>query len=165
MKKIIFLLVIALPVAGFAQSGLLSKLKQKVKDRIEQRTDEGMDKAIDKTEEGVKKTTTAKSKDANKDEPTATTEATSTDPQSSFASYSHYDFIPGDNIVYAEDFSQDVIGEFPLKWATSSRGETVTIKGTEGKWLRMFQNGLFLSPYIKNLPENFTAEFDLVSQC
>lgn len=160
MKKMIFLLLMALPFAGFAQSGLLDKFKQKVKDRTAQRADEGMDKAIDKAEEGAKKT--AKSKEEDKEKKPAAAEAKPTDAQPSFASYSRYDFIPGDNIVYAEDFSQDVVGEFPLKWATSSRGETVTIKGADGKWLRLFQNGLFLSPYIKSLPENFTAEFDLV---
>ncbi|WP_172623229.1 OmpA family protein [Flavisolibacter ginsenosidimutans] len=163
MKKFFFALIVLLPLAGFCQGGLLGKLKQKVRDRAEQRADEGMDKALDKAEEGVKKEGTAsKQKEEKSEGRTAAGEPKPATTTASFESYSHYDFIPGENIVYTEDFSQDVIGEFPLKWATSSRGETVTIKGRENKWLRMFQNGLFLSPYIKSLPENFTAEFDLV---
>lgn len=80
----------------------------------------------------------------------------------SFDSYSRYDFVPGEDIVYAEDFSQDAIGELPLKWSTNARGETQTIRDLPGKWLRTYQTGRFVSPYIKGLPSNFTAEFDLV---
>jgi OOP family OmpA-OmpF porin len=164
MKKILFSLVILLPLSGFSQSELLNRFKQKVKDRVEQRADEGMDKVLDKAEEGVKNEGTAsKQKETEKkSEKVPATEMKPTAVPASFESYSRYDFIPGDNIVYAEDFSQDVIGEFPLKWSTNSRGETVTIGAMENKWLRLFQNSLFLSPYIKSLPENFTAEFDLV---
>lgn len=80
----------------------------------------------------------------------------------SFESYSKYDFVPGEDIVYAEDFSQDVIGEFPLLWATDNRGEVVNIKGQDGRWLRMFHKSHFASPLLKELPENFTTEFDMI---
>ncbi|HEU4573780.1 MAG TPA: OmpA family protein [Chitinophagaceae bacterium] len=162
MKKIIFLLIVALPLVSMSQSGLLDKFKQKINNRAAQRTDEGMEKAIDKIEENTKKAALEKTKNEKKDKNTGISEVKPASDQTSFASYSRYDFILGDNIVYAEDFSQDVVGEFPLKWATSNHGETVTIKGSDEKWLRFFQNGLFLSPYIKSLPENFTAEFDLI---
>lgn len=159
MKKIIFFILLAIPFIGFSQS-VFDKLKQKVKDRIDQRTDEGMDKAIDKTEEKIKDE--KKKPKEDKKEAKASVTASTGNLAETFKSYSRYDYIPGDEIVYAEDFLQDVVGEFPLKWVTNSRGETVTIQGMEGKWLRMFQNSMFLSPYFKNLPENFTAEFDLI---
>jgi OOP family OmpA-OmpF porin len=76
--------------------------------------------------------------------------------------YSKYDFVPGEKIVYAEDFAQDVIGEFPLKWNTNGTGEVVTLEGLPGKWLQITAGTKYESPYSNNLPENYTVEFDLV---
>ena len=39
--------------------------------------------------------------------------------------YSKYDFVPGDKIIYFDDFSQDFIGDFPSKWNTNGTGEVV----------------------------------------
>lgn len=160
MKKIIIFSILLLPFAGICQGSLFNKFKQKVKDRVAQRTDEGMDKTLDKAEDGMKKGT--KSNRTNEAQKETTTEVKPAATPTSFESYSHYDFIPGENIVFAEDFSQDVIGEFPLKWGTNNQGQTVTIKGQEGQWLRLMKEGHFVSPYIKSLPENFTAEFDVI---
>ncbi len=73
--------------------------------------------------------------------------------------YSRYDFIPGEKTLLYDNFEQDVIGEFPLKWFTNGSGEIVTLDGQSGKWLQ-FNSGLVLSPVVK-LPENFTMEYDL----
>ncbi len=99
----------------------------------------------------------AQNDDANENEDSGPSE-----PKAAFESYSRYDFIPGNDLVYTEDFAQDVIGEFPLLWTTSNRGEVVTIKGQEGKWLRMFHKSHFAGPLLKSLPDNFTAEFDMI---
>lgn len=159
MKKLFLLLLFFPAITGFCQENLLDKFSRKVKDRVEQRTDEGMDKAIDKAEQGVKKeANTPKKKNSDPERK----EVQQQKPGNTFESYSHYDFIPGENIVYTEDFSQDVVGEFPLKWSTNNQGQTVTIKEQPGQWLRLMQDGHFVSPYIKTLTENFTAEFDAV---
>jgi hypothetical protein len=34
-----------------------------------------------------------------------------------------------------------------LKWSTSNQGQTVTVKGQDGKWMRLFKEGHFVSPY------------------
>ncbi|HEV7331533.1 MAG TPA: OmpA family protein [Flavisolibacter sp.] len=159
MKKIIFLLLF-LPFVGAAQSGILNKVKQKVKDRAEQRVDEGIDKTLDKTEEEI--AGKGKQKEPAKEEKAESLALKEAPAAPAFESYSRYDFVPGANMVYAEDFSQDVIGEFPLLWGTDNRGEVVTIKGQEGKWLRMFHTSEFVGPQLKTLPSNFTVEFDMV---
>lgn len=169
MKKIYLILFLILPFSCFSQS-VLGKLKQKVKDRVERRTDESMDKALDKTEEKIKaeKNKPSESQKEQKEAAKESIKAEESGPKQasanneSFQSYSRYDFVPGEHLVYAEDFSQDVIGEFPLLWKTNNRGEVVTVKGQSGHWLRLFHNGRFLSPSIKNLPENFTIEFDMI---
>ncbi|WP_066406774.1 OmpA family protein [Flavisolibacter tropicus] len=170
MKNIFLLLLILIlvPALGSAQGGVLRKLKDKVKERVDQRTEEGMDKGLDKAEDKVKGKGKAKGDDTE-DEPktepvakTSTAKADTAPASQGLKSYSRYDFVPGDQIVYAEDFEQDVIGEFPLKWFTNNRGETVTIEGQSNKWMRMYHGSRFVSPALKKLPDNFTLEFDAI---
>jgi len=172
--KLVFTLLVTLffiPLSGAAQLGVINKLKDKAKQRVNQHIDQGMDKSLDQTEESIKKSAKAKSKDEKENKETVAegrqAEKMSTNVTAvnaapvSFKSYSQYDFVPGEQIVYAEDFEQDVVGEFPLKWFTNNRGETVVIEGLPNKWMRMFQKGYFLSPPLKQLPDNFTIEFDM----
>ncbi|HVF82196.1 MAG TPA: OmpA family protein, partial [Flavisolibacter sp.] len=164
MKHILTLLILLYSFVTFGQGGILNRVKQKVKEKAEQRAeakiDEGIDKGLDEAENGLEgKKAKSKSSEAENDE--IKKQEPTTALTTSFQSYSRYDFVPGENIKYAEDFSQDVIGEFPLKWATSNRGEAVSIEGLSNKWMRMF-TGQFVSPEIKKLPENFTLEFDMV---
>lgn len=161
MKRIIVILVVFItPFAGKSQA-ILNRFKDKVKSRIEQRTDQAMDKTIDKAEDEMAKKPKAKTGGKNDKKETDTQIAPASQPGTSFKSYSAYDFVRGENVRYAEDFSQDVIGEFPLQWATNNRGETVTIGGQSNKWMRMFI-GEFVSAEVKKLPENFTVEFDML---
>ncbi len=84
-------------------------------------------------------------------------------PAEEFKSYSKFDFIPGEQVIYFEDFEQDAIGDFPDKWNTNSTGEIVTISNTAGKWLKTTRDGKY-KPEIKTtgFPENFTIEFDMI---
>ncbi|POY37881.1 OmpA family protein [Solitalea longa] len=167
MKKIIILSacvlsMLLIPNVGFAQSELLDRFKQKAKNRVDQKVDQGMDKGLDKVEEEAKAGTQKQSENKSETiQASNTTENTST-ANRDVKSFSRYDFIPGDQIVYAEDFAQDVIGEFPLKWATNNRGEAVTLEGKAGRWLRMYHTSHYVSPVIKNQAENYTVEFDML---
>jgi len=79
-------------------------------------------------------------------------------------SYSKFDFIPGDSLIYTEDFQQDEIGEFPLNWNTAGKGDVVSLNNYPGKWLRMYENSLYLTSNKKEFSKNFTLEFDLIMQ-
>ena len=78
------------------------------------------------------------------------------------ATYSKFDFVPGDKVLVYEDFSRDAIGDFPENWNTNSAGETVTVSGETGHWLMINKKGVFKPEDINNLPDNFTLEFDLI---
>ena len=80
----------------------------------------------------------------------------------SLATYSKFDFVPGDKVLVFEDFSKDAIGDFPENWNTNSAGETVTVSGETGNWLMINKKGVFKPEDINNLPDNFTLEFDLI---
>ncbi|RYZ19940.1 MAG: OmpA family protein [Chitinophagaceae bacterium] len=170
MKKICLLLLLALPAAAHSQS-VLDRVRQKARARVDQKVDQGIEKSLDEAEKAAtapaskKEAAAAAANGTEEGEATPAVEGTGSAPAAaavSFRSYSRYDFVPCTELVYAEDFGRDAIGEFPLGWGTNNRGEAVTIKGMDGQWLQLFKEGRFLSPYVKGLPANFTFEFDLV---
>lgn len=78
--------------------------------------------------------------------------------------YSKYDFVPGDKLLFFDDFSQDFIGDFPSKWNTNASGEVVKI-GDKGKWFELKTGyGVYYLPDVKNLPEDYTIEFDILTK-
>jgi len=83
--------------------------------------------------------------------------------KSSLQTYSKFDFIPGDKILAYDDFSKDAVGDFPSTWNTNSTGEVVNASSKEGHWLMFRKQGKFIPEYIKTLPDNFTFEYDLIS--
>jgi OmpA-OmpF porin, OOP family len=79
-------------------------------------------------------------------------------------SSTQYDFVPGDKIIFYDDFSQEAIGDFPSMWTTNTSGEVRTIANYPGKWF-YFASGSDVMCLMKNLnlPENFIFEFDLIA--
>src|SRR5688500_322407 len=170
MKNICFtasLFIITLFISTNVNGQVLKKLGDKAKMKIGQRadakTDKTMDKGLDEIEEGTKV-----KKDEDGDvkikHPDGTKEKIEGEGKSSqsLKSYSRFDFVPGDKIVYSDNFSQDVIGEFPLKWNTNGSGEIVTLEEVPGKWLKITESTKYETPYNNNFPENYTIEFDLL---
>ncbi len=80
-----------------------------------------------------------------------------------FKTYSKFDFVSGEKVVAIEDFAQAAVGDFPVKWNSNGSGEVVTIEGQQGKWLQLNDATISFPESIKNLPENFTLEFDLAA--
>lgn len=79
--------------------------------------------------------------------------------------YSKFDYVPGDELIFFEDFSQDFVGDFPARWNTNGSGEIVKINKAEGNWLQLKSGyNIMFIPDIKNLPEDYTIEFDVITQ-
>ena len=78
---------------------------------------------------------------------------------------SKFDFVPGDKLLFFDDFSQDFIGDFPSKWNTNGSGEVVKTNKAEGNWFQIKPGyGIQYLPLIDNkLPEEYTIEFDLLT--
>src|SRR5690606_38250856 len=76
--------------------------------------------------------------------------------------YSKFDFIPGEKIIFYDDFTMDNAGDFPAKWNTNGSGEVVTTAEGE-KWFELKGNSIYVPLMDKSLPENYTVEFDLKS--
>lgn len=170
MLRIILCMFISLnsPVAQAQLGNLLEKAKQKAKSKVNQRVDQKMDNAIDKSldkaenaPKKIKQDGTEKSEqtNSNKEETSATSKNSN---GHSLKSYSKFDFVPGEKLVAAEDFSQDATGDFPAGWNTNGNGEIVTTNKSTGKYLMTQKEVSFYPEGIKNLPDNFTLEFDLM---
>lgn len=164
MRQVFFIttLLFALSFSSAAQlGGLLNKAKNKVQQRADQKVDKAMDKGLDKVEGKNTKndnSTTASNNNNTGDQPEAKQD------ENLVKSYSKFDFIPGDSLIYTEDFQQDEVGEFPLNWNTAGKGDVVTLNSFPGKWLRLYENSLYLTSNKKAFSKNFTLEFDVILQ-
>lgn len=174
----VFVCVGMILFANDAQAQLLNP-KEILRNKSQQRTNQGMergaDKGLDKLEEGIgnifkKKDNSSKgSNETPKEEKSndvQAQESKTTAPQvekNTLKSYSKFDFVPGEQVIGFEDFSQDEVGDFPDKWNTNSSGEVVKFDGMEGKWLQLDRRGVFFPEFIQALPENVTIEFDMAT--
>lgn len=79
--------------------------------------------------------------------------------------YSKFDFVPGDELLFFDDYSNDFVGDFPSKWNTNGSGEVVTINELPQKWLKILPGyRTYYIPDVSDLPEEFTIEFDLLTK-
>ena len=76
-------------------------------------------------------------------------------------STSKFDFVAGEKVLYFDNFERLEIGDFPAEFNTNASGEIVSLDDKTGKWLNMTKNGAFVPDNIKQLPENFTLEFEV----
>ncbi len=175
MKKVFVLVFGLIFIQQLNAQSILDRIKQKAKNKVDQKVDEKLDKAVSKPIDAADDAVSGKSKKkqtGNTDNNTNT--GNSEDANSSkgnsksssgegFKSYSKFDFVPGEKLVAAEDFSQDNVGDFPDKWNTNGSGEIVTTNLAAGKYLMSQKEAVFYPEWINSLPENFTIEFDLLS--
>lgn len=81
---------------------------------------------------------------------------------SDFKTYSNYDFVAGNSVLFFDDFSSGSIGDFPVMWNTNGSGEIVTISNNSDRWFMMNTEGLFYLNNGMKVPENFTIEMDII---
>ena len=108
--------------------------KNTVERRVEQKAEDVTEEALDKAEDSVsKKEKKEKSQSENEEEAVVkedsddtslndkNSDAASTpqEPAQKLSATSRYDFVPGDQILFFEDFSQDAIGDFPALWSSN----------------------------------------------
>ncbi len=168
MKKIVFLLSMSLLFGmQLSAQGWLDKVgkkavntvKQKVENRAVKKAGDATDKALDQLEKKDKKNVeTEENKDAS--------EQTSDKmvKEEKLTSTSKYDFIPGEKVIFFEDFSQDAVGDFPALWNTNGSGEVVETNLFPGHWLKFMPKAYaaIWTDELLKLPDNYTLEFDII---
>jgi OmpA-OmpF porin, OOP family len=168
-SKIVLLIVLLNLCNTTAQAQILKKLgnkiEQKAKERADRKVDRTIDRGLDKVEGGVDESTRKKKKNSSDEEGTNTeqeNEPSRAKKSNSLKVDSKFDFVPGEKIVLIEDFTKDNIGDFPDKWNTNGSGEIVKLSKAEGRYLETRKEVVLYPEWLKNLPENFTLECDVV---
>jgi outer membrane protein OmpA-like peptidoglycan-associated protein len=157
-KPIAIAVLLLLPFLASAQiKGLLNKVKSKVEERVNNKTDKAMDKTLDEIQ--GKKTNEV----ADKDSPVSTAPEVKTE-STSLKSYSKYDFVPADSIIYARDFAGENMGELAANWNTTGTAEVTTLNQYGGNWLRLHSPFTYISDNNHDFGDNYTVEFDVILQ-
>jgi outer membrane protein OmpA-like peptidoglycan-associated protein len=81
-----------------------------------------------------------------------------------FKAYQNYDFVPGDKIIFEDDFRADQDGEFPAHWALEKGQGVVNKVQNEPAFLLTEGNYATVAPRLKSksyLGDTFTVEFDM----
>lgn len=167
-----------------AQINIRGKVKDQSINRADNRVDQGIDKGLDAVENGVKglfkkkknedqveeeKTEDVEQAEEENNEVEVEKEAKpaidkkpAADTKPSLTSYSKFDFIPGEKVIFYDDFTETAVGDFPASWNTDASGEVVTTNLYPGNWFNMLGEGSVILDEGINLPENFTIEYDVI---
>ncbi len=99
--------------------------------------------------------------DASSDD-SNTTNPDTTNNDSDLVINSKFDFIPGDELLFFDDFNQDFVGDFPAHWNTNGTGEVVTFGSDPQKWFELKSgHQTYFVPDVNGLPEEYTIELDV----
>jgi OOP family OmpA-OmpF porin len=93
-----------------------------------------------------------------------TTSNTGQGAQQSLTSYQNYDFVPGNTIVFEDQFTDDPSGEFPSHWDLKRGQATLNMNGADKAFFITDGNYGVVAPLMKTntyLTDNFSIEYDI----
>lgn len=151
--------------------------ENKIERKIEKKLNNGVDTLLEGTEKGIKNTingTPKKEESATSKKDAASAQKNSVIPkQDSIAKkpllqWSKFDFVPGTEVIFEDDFANEQNGEFPSKWDLfQGTFENAVFDGFNVVYCINcnMNGGGGIVPMLKNsksdyLPEEFTVEFD-----
>lgn len=170
-------LALALAAVDADAQGFGDRLKKKAQERIERAKEAAAEKTVDKAENTVKcaVSDSACAEKARAEGKTVETvadgAATGTTAAPAAAgrtlkpgegAWANYDFVPGTRPVFVEDFSRDVVGDFPRRMEFES-GALEIVEWNGGRYLRANSTSKFYLTLPEVLPERFTLEFDFAA--
>lgn len=74
--------------------------------------------------------------------------------------WANYDFQPGEEILFFDDYSRDVVGDFPRRYVLI-QGNFEIVESKGARYLRATSGGIFAIPLPETLPEQFTVEYSV----
>ncbi len=161
MKKTAVLIAAAalfsLHTNTIAAQGVLGKLKQKVKDKVNQ--------TGGKTDKPAATPDSADNTGNSKPAPDNGTRQSAGDAAPAVLKvYQNYDFVPGDKILFDDNFTSDQDGEFPAHWElVQGQGVINKVNNTTPAFHLTEGNYARVSPRMKTaayLTDPFTIEYD-----
>lgn len=151
-------------------------LKREGTNRANSKIEEGIGAGFNKVEEGVGNIFRKKKEQDKQKETEETDNETSSGEEAEeegkpvsgpqgpkLQSTTQYDFVPGDKILYFDDFSQDALGDFPALWTSNGSGEVKTVNIAPGKWFHLNgEDAVYCYNKSIAFPDNFIIEFDII---
>jgi hypothetical protein len=128
---------------NFNASAQFGGLLQKAKDKVAQKASDAFDKKTSSTSTSSQ---------------TAGTPATSR-----IIINSGFDFLAGDTVLLAEDFSGVPVGSSTKALKTNGSASIVSVNGEDGKWLALANNATYKFSKQLFYPKHFTVEFDILA--
>lgn len=169
IKATLVLLFILCSISGQAQ--LLKKLgkaaekaaertvERRVEEESSKKTDQALDSVFDRKKNKKDRRKKKKNKKSKNNDSQDNTMEDNNKPSYDIKRAS--DFVPGNVIIFEDDFSKDQQGDFPAAWDTNGAGEITFINNE--KWLRLGGKSTYIPLTKETLPENYTVEFDLLT--
>ena len=149
---------------------LRQRAEQKVVQRIEDRAGQAMDKALDLTEGAIACAVTdekciAEAEKSGKqvmltdEEGNVVGHSAAEAAAPGTGAWANYDFVPGERVLFAEDFTADRVGDFPRRLEYVG-GLMEVVEANGARYLRASAEGRFAVNLPETLPTRFTIEFD-----
>jgi OOP family OmpA-OmpF porin len=162
MKTISTFLMLIISLSAFAQINVGGTLN----DKANEKTGDAIDavwnapgKIKDKKknkEQGSTASDTSKPADTGTTTSTTTSSSTSTQPAATpIKSYQNYDFVPGSDLVFADQFTEDMDGEFPAHWELQ-KGQAVVNK-LNGRASFFLTDGNYVNVYPRITPDTYLS--------
>ena len=155
-----------------AQIDAKGEVKDQTTNKAGSNVEQGINGGLNAVENGVKglfkKKKTNPPAEVQKSEPEVQPQETpqevkpAAETKPSMSVYSKFDFVPGEKIIFYDDFSQDNVGDFPALWFSNGSGEVVSLNNYPGKWLNITAPGCYYPERDLLTSENFTIEFDMI---
>lgn len=153
--------------------------KRRVENRVDREAGEATDAAMDKAGSTVKCAATDKAcaEKAKKEGKTVVTDdgssssgggasaeggAAAAPEKAGEGAFINFDFVPGERVIYYEDFAKDNVGDFPRRMEFE-KGNLEVAEWKGGRYLRASEWSTIYIPLPEVLPERFTMEFDLTT--
>lgn len=134
--------------------------KRKIEQRTERRAGDATDAALDRAECTIPGTKCEDGGEGAAAGATNGASAKSAALKPGEGAWKNFDFVPGERVILAEDFSRDVVGDFPKRFTFKS-GNIEIVEWAGARYLSTDTYASeFSIPLPEVLPERFTLEFD-----
>src|SRR5690606_16439295 len=147
-------------------SKIAKRAEKAAENAILKKTDEKVTKETDKVMDGVLnegEDSESAGQDTSSDSQASTSDTGDSEVKASGAAktWSKYNFVPGEVIIFEDDLSREENGEFPSRWdLVTGNAENALLGDTK---VITLEHGSIITPLINKddyLPEVFTLEFD-----
>jgi outer membrane protein OmpA-like peptidoglycan-associated protein len=153
----IVLFCLALIAVSSPATAQFGKLKDKAKEKAEKKVEE----TIEGKEETASDTSAVSEESAEKPvSDTAKAQPTAPGVSEDMSLYTKYDFVPGDKVIFYDDFSSEEMGEFPSRWRLDEGVFEIAKQGGKSYILCTDKGSIRPKIAIGALPSKYTIEME-----